>query len=305
VLPVHVFGRPCAVDELTRLCEERGLIMIEDACEAIGAEYRGRKVGTFGKAAVFAFYANKQMTMGEGGIVTTDDPDMAALLRSLRNHGRQETGTRLCHERLGYNYRVDEMSAALGLSQLRRIEALLARRAAAAARYTELLSPLPNVALPGAAPPTMKLSWFVFVVRLGAGIDRDRVIKALHQRRVPSRIYFPAIHLQPFYRERFGFTEGDFPVAERVAASTSPCNGPSISRPGDVAMQSAAEHQLRDVDAIPTCRAEPDRRTPCTRIEAGTPADLRRNAARRDRQRHMLEVAIARTGQCGTDGPRC
>jgi perosamine synthetase len=220
VLPVHVFGHPCAMDELTALCEERGLPLFEDACEAIGAEYRGRKVGTFGKAAVFAFYANKQMTMGEGGVVTTDDPDLAALLRSLRNQGRQESGAWLSHHRLGYNYRLDELSAALGLSQLRRIEALLARRAAAAARYAELLSHLPNVRFLGADPSTVKLSWFVFVIRLGAGIDRDRVIEALDQRQVPSRVYFSPIHLQPFYRERFGYAEGDFPVAERVAAST-------------------------------------------------------------------------------------
>jgi len=127
VLPVHVFGQPCAMTELNGLCRERDLLLIEDACEAVGAEYRGRKVGTFGKAAVFSFYPNKQMTMGEGAVITTDDPDWAALLRSLRNQGRNELSTWLSHERLGYNYRLDELSAALGLSQLRRIETLLAR----------------------------------------------------------------------------------------------------------------------------------------------------------------------------------
>jgi perosamine synthetase len=219
VLPVHVFGHPCAMDELTTLCAERDLILIEDACEAIGAEYRGRKVGTFGKAAVFAFYPNKQMTMGEGGVVTTDDPDFAALLRSLRNHGRVQTGTWLVHDRLGYNYRVNELSAALGLSQLRRIDRLLTWRATAAARYAELISRLPQVGFLRAIPSTVKLSWFVFVIRLAAGIDRNRVIESLALRQVPSRIYFPPIHLQPFYRERFGFAAGAFPVAERVAES--------------------------------------------------------------------------------------
>jgi perosamine synthetase len=220
VLPVHVFGIPCAMDELTALCDQRGLFLFEDACEAIGAEYRGRKIGTFGKAAVFAHYANKQMTTGEGGVVTTDDADLAALLRSLRNQGRQETGTWLSHERLGYNYRLDELSAALGLSQLRRIESLLARRAAAAARYTELLSHIPDVRFLDAVRSTSKMSWFVFVVRLGASIDRARVIEVLAERHVPSRVYFSPIHLQPFYRKRFGYVEGDFPVSERVAAST-------------------------------------------------------------------------------------
>jgi perosamine synthetase len=128
VLPVHVFGQPCAMTELHELCRERDLLLIEDACEAVGAEYRGRKVGTFGKAAVFSFYPNKQMTTGEGAVITTNDPAWATLLRSLRNQGRDELSTWLVHERLGYNYRLDEMSAALGFSQLRRIETLLALR---------------------------------------------------------------------------------------------------------------------------------------------------------------------------------
>ena len=139
ILPVHVFGQPCAMDELTDCSDSHGLVLLEDACEAIGAEYRGRKVGTFGKAAVFGFYPNKQMTMGEGGIITTNDAEWAALFRSLRNQGRSEMGTWLCHERLGFNYRLDEMSAALGFSQLSRIDELLDRRANVAAIYNALL----------------------------------------------------------------------------------------------------------------------------------------------------------------------
>jgi perosamine synthetase len=220
ILPVHVFGQPCAMTELDRICQERDLFLIEDACEAVGAEYRGRKVGTFGKAAVFAFYPNKQMTMGEGAVITTDDPAWADLLRCLRNQGRNEESTWLSHDRLGYNYRLDELSAALGLSQLRRIETLLARRQAVAARYGELLCDIPGISIMRAVPSTSRLSWFVYVVRLHPEIDRNRVIALLEKRQIPSRVYFTPIHLQPFYRKQFGFREGDFPVTERVAAST-------------------------------------------------------------------------------------
>jgi perosamine synthetase len=220
VLPVHVFGQACAMTELDALCRERNLLMIEDACEAVGSEYRGRKVGGFGKAAVFAFYPNKQMTMGEGAVITTDDSDWAGLLRSLRNQGRNEVSTWLYHERLGYNYRLDELSAALGLSQLRRIERLLAQRQAVAARYTELLRDIPGISVLRQVPSTSRLSWFVYVIRLHRDINRDRVIAELESKWIPSRVYFTPIHLQPFYRQSFGFSEGDFPVTERVAAST-------------------------------------------------------------------------------------
>jgi perosamine synthetase len=220
ILPVHVFGQPCAMDELSTVCRSQDLLLIEDACEAVGAEYRGRKVGTFGKAAVFAFYPNKQMTMGEGAVITTDDPDWAALLRSLRNQGRNELSTWLSHDRLGYNYRLDELSAALGLSQLRRIETLLARRQAVAARYRELLCGIPGISVMSEVPSTSRLSWFVFIIRLQPTISRDRLIAHLEKSGIPSRVYFTPIHLQLFYRERFGFREGDFPVTERVAAST-------------------------------------------------------------------------------------
>ena len=130
VLPVHVFGQPCEMTELGELCRARNLLLLEDACEAVGAEYGGRKIGTFGKATVFSFYPNKQITMGEGAVITTNDPEWASLLRSLRNQGRNEMQTWLCHDRLGYNYRLDELSAALGVSQLQRIEARSARAAA-------------------------------------------------------------------------------------------------------------------------------------------------------------------------------
>jgi perosamine synthetase len=145
VLPVHVFGQSCAMDELVRLCSERDLVLIEDACEALGAEYRGRKVGTFGNAAVFGFYPNKQITMGEGGIITTNNADWAARLRSLRNQGRSKMGAELVHEQLGFNYRLNEMSAALGFSQLLRVEKLLEQRNKAAAVYAQLLQGIAGI----------------------------------------------------------------------------------------------------------------------------------------------------------------
>jgi perosamine synthetase len=219
MLPVHVFGQPCAMDELQAVCRERNLALIEDACEAVGAEYKGRKVGTFGKAAVFSFYPNKAMTLGEGAVVVTDDPHWAELMQSLRNQGRSDGGTGYSSDRLGYNYRLDEMSAALGVAQLKRLDRLLAQRQAVATRYSDLLRRVPGVTVKRAVSSTSRMSWFVFVIHLGPHIDRDRVIEQLEARGIPSRVYFTPIHLEPYYRQRFGFKPGDFPVAERVAAS--------------------------------------------------------------------------------------
>jgi perosamine synthetase len=219
MLPVHVFGQPCAMDELQAVCRNRNLVLVEDACEAVGAEYKGRKVGTFGKAAVFSFYPNKAMTLGEGAVVATDDPHWAELMQSLRNQGRSDGGTGYFSDRLGYNYRLDEMSAALGVAQLKRLDRLLAQRQAVATRYGEMLRRVPGVTVKGAVSSTTRMSWFVFVIHLDPHIDRDRVIEQLEARGIPSRVYFTPIHLEPYYRRRFGFKPGDFPVAERVAAS--------------------------------------------------------------------------------------
>lgn len=219
VLPVHVFGQPCAMDELQAVCRDRNLALIEDACEAVGAEYKGRKVGTFGNAAVFSFYPNKAMTLGEGAVVTTDDPRWAELMQSLRNQGRDDRGTGFAHDQLGYNYRLDEMSAALGVAQLGRLDRLLAQRQAVAARYSEMLRRVPSVTVKRSVPSTTRMSWFNFVIHLDPRIDRDRVIEQLEARGIPSRVYFTPIHLEPYYRRSFGFQPGDFPVAERVAAS--------------------------------------------------------------------------------------
>ena len=219
VLPVHVFGQPADMDPILQTAQEYGLALIEDACEAVGAEYKDRRVGTFGDAAVFAFYPNKQMTTGEGGMIVTDRDDWDALFRSLRNQGRDVFDAWLHHSRLGYNYRMDEMSAALGLAQLNRIEELLAKRERVARWYNERLKDIGGVQIPYVAPTTTRMSWFVYVIRLASEIDRNAVMAALRERGIPSRPYFTPIHLQPFYRERFGYQRGDFPVTEALGDS--------------------------------------------------------------------------------------
>jgi len=219
LLPVDVFGQPCRLPELQTIATARGLALIEDSCEALGSRLDGRPLGSFGDASIFAFYPNKQITTGEGGMLVTDDPALAASARSLRNQGRDEDGTWLRHVRLGYNYRIDEISAALGLVQLDRLDELRDGRARVAARYEALLGAEPWLRLPSPAPGA-EVDWFVYVVRVDDSIDRDRLIGQLAERGVPARPYFSPIHLQPLYRERFGFAEGDFPVTERVARST-------------------------------------------------------------------------------------
>jgi perosamine synthetase len=220
ILPVDVFGQPADYDALAEISERFGLIVIEDACEAIGAEYKGRKAGTLGDVAIFAFYPNKQMTTGEGGIIVTDRAEWDRLFRSLRNQGRDDSGTWLNHVRLGYNYRLDEMSAALGASQLARLEGLLQKRERVAQMYNERLCEVEGVTIPHIAPTTTRMSWFVYVVRLAPEIDRNAVMARLQAQGIACRPYFTPIHLQPLYVERFGYGLGDFPVTEAVAQST-------------------------------------------------------------------------------------
>ena len=219
ILPVHVFGQTADMDPILEIAERHGLAVIEDACEAIGATYKGRPAGTIGDAGVFAFYPNKQMTTGEGGMVVTNHHGWDALFRSLRNQGRDVFDGWLAHSRLGYNYRLDELSAALGAVQAQRLDELLEKRARVAAWYEERLASLEGVERPGPAAWTTRMSWFVYVVRLAPRHDRDRLIRELEARGVPARPYFPPIHLQPFYRGRFGLRPGDFPVTEAAGAS--------------------------------------------------------------------------------------
>ena len=216
ILPVHVFGHPADMDPIRDVAARYRLAVIEDACEAVGAAYKGRAVGTLGNAAVFAFYPNKQLTTGEGGMIVTDDPAWDGLFRSLRNQGRDVFDGWLQHSRLGWNYRLDELSAALGAVQVARLEEILARRASVADAYTRRLGRLEHVTPPAIAPWVSRMSWFVYVVRLAPWLDRDAMIRALEERGVPSRAYFPPIHLQPVYRERFGFRPGNFPVSEEM-----------------------------------------------------------------------------------------
>ncbi|MGB9880667.1 MAG: DegT/DnrJ/EryC1/StrS family aminotransferase [Anaerolineae bacterium] len=226
ILPVHAFGQPADMDPILEVAREYNLAVIEDACEALGAEYKGRRIGTqpatcdLRLATVFAFYPNKQMTTGEGGMIVTDNDDWANLFRSLRNQGRDVHDAWLSHTRLGYNYRLDEMSAALGLAQLGRIEELLAKREQVAGWYNQRLKDVEGIQIPYIAPTTTRMSWFVYVIRLAPEIDRNAVMAALEERGIPSRPYFTPIHLQPFYRRLFGYREGDFPITEAVARST-------------------------------------------------------------------------------------
>ncbi|MGD8759285.1 MAG: DegT/DnrJ/EryC1/StrS family aminotransferase, partial [Anaerolineales bacterium] len=182
-------------------------------------EYKGRRAGRLGEVAVFAFYPNKQMTTGEGGMIVTDRDDWATLFRSLRNQGRDSEDGWLSHTRLGYNYRLTELSAALGLAQLGRIDELLAKRERVANWYREQLKGVEGVETPHIADTTSRISWFVYVVRLAPEFERHAVMAALAERGIPSRPYFTPIHLQPFYRERFGYQEGDFPETEAAARS--------------------------------------------------------------------------------------
>jgi dTDP-4-amino-4,6-dideoxygalactose transaminase len=216
ILPVHAFGQPADMDPILDIARRHGLAVIEDACEALGAEYKGRKAGTLGDAAVFAFYPNKQMTTGEGGMVVSDNKEWANLFRSLRNQGRDVFDAWLNHTRLGYNYRLDEMSAALGLAQIARIEEMLARRAQVAQWYNERLADVRWIERPHIAPATTRMSWFVYVIRVRPPLERDEVMRKLGEAGVPCRPYFTPIHLQPFYRQRFGYGRGDFPVTERL-----------------------------------------------------------------------------------------
>jgi perosamine synthetase len=214
ILPVDVFGQPADLDAIRATADRFSLALIEDACEALGAEYKQRPAGSVGDMAVFAFYPNKQITTGEGGMVVTDDGAAASLMKALRNQGRAPGDTWLQHTHLGYNYRLDEMSAALGTIQMTRLEELLFKREQVAAWYDHRLEPMEGVRAPKPQPFTTRMSWFVYVVHFDPEIDRDRLASRLMDRGIPVRPYFLPIHLQPYMAEQFGFQVGDFPVTE-------------------------------------------------------------------------------------------
>jgi perosamine synthetase len=215
LLPVHIFGYPAAIAAFERL----GRPSVEDACEALGAVHAdGTPVGGRGHPAVFGFYANKQLTTGEGGIVTTGSAELKQRIDSERNQGRAPNMDWLDHDRLGFNYRLSDIACALGLGQLERLDEMLAGRARVAECYRAALASVEELALPCPDAGGNRRGWFVFVVQLPRGRDRDGVIRALAERGIPSKPYFPAVHLMSYYRERWGHREGEFPVCEDVAA---------------------------------------------------------------------------------------
>ncbi len=220
VVAVDMFGYPCELDEIRAICERHGLALIEDAAEALGAEYKGRPVGSHGVSGVFGFYPNKQLATGEGGIVFTHSEEEWQLLQSLRNQGRDYRGGAWFHHvRPGFNYRWTDVQAAIGIGQLEKLERLLSLRAEVAERYTRLLEDV------GAEPlcaddAEHARSWFVYIVALPGGADRERVMAELRAQGIGTAEYVPCVHLQPYMRQTYGFAEGTCPVAEDVACRT-------------------------------------------------------------------------------------
>jgi len=219
ILVVHVFGQSCDMDPIMKIAKKFGLAVIEDACESINATYKGRKVGSFGQAAVFAFYPNKQMTTGEGGMIVTDNEEIYNLCKSYANQGRGKDMQWLLHERIGYNYRLSEISSALGIAQLDKLDSLIKRRREIARAYMEELQGTRGIVLPKIREHN-EHTWFIFPIRI-IGLDRNRIIAELGKRGIASKAYFyPCIHLQPFYIEKFGYRGGDFPVSEKISNQT-------------------------------------------------------------------------------------
>jgi perosamine synthetase len=222
IIVVHTFGCPAELSEILEIARRHHLAVIEDACEAVGAEYDGRKVGAFADAGVFAFYPNKQITTGEGGMIVTGNSRVASAARALRNQGRTESEDWFQHSEVGYNYRISEMNCALGISQLKRIEAILAQRENVARRYDDKLRGDENLILPARDLPRRKISWFVYVVRLSASFTkshRDWIAREMNRRGIGCGRYFAPIHLQPAYSSGPA-TRTDLPVTEREASRT-------------------------------------------------------------------------------------
>lgn len=220
ILAVDVFGYLAEWEALRAMARKHSLLLIEDSCEALGSERSGKRAGSFADCAVFGFYPNKQMTTGEGGMLVTDRPDIARVARSLRNQGRDEEDAFLLHHRLGFNYRISDINCALGLSQLARLPAMIARRSQVARWYGEGLVDLAEQLHIPASQEGVSVSWFVYVVRLADRYtprDRDALQRFLSGEGIGCNVYFPCIHLQPFYQEEFGYRTGAFPLAEHVA----------------------------------------------------------------------------------------
>lgn len=265
LLPVHIFGYPADMRRLEDLARTHGLWIVEDACEALGAIHEdGVRVGARGNLAAFGFYPNKQITTGEGGALVCPDAATKARVDSERNQGRAPDMGWLDHARLGFNYRLDELSCALGLAQLERLEELLSARARVAAGYRERLADIDGLELPCPDRGGARRSWFVFCVLLPEGVDRAAAMAALRARGVETKPYLPAIHLFSFYRERFGYRPGQFPVCERVAERSLAL--PFHTQLGDSELDRVSE-ALRSV--LAELRASPSARRPRARSDNG------------------------------------
>lgn len=220
IVVVDVFGQPINMIKVNRIADKYNLKVIEDSCEAIGSEYNGIKAGTLGDCGIFAFYPNKQITTGEGGMIITNNDEVADMCRSLRSQGRAVTGIWLHHERIGYNYRMNELQAALGIVQMERLGEILEKRQNVANMYNERLKEIEGITVPYIHPDTTRMSWFVYVIRLDNDIDRNKVLDYLTNNGIGCKPYFTPIHLQPYMRKMFGFRENDFPITESISNST-------------------------------------------------------------------------------------
>ncbi|MBN1817924.1 MAG: DegT/DnrJ/EryC1/StrS family aminotransferase [Sedimentisphaerales bacterium] len=222
ILPVVIFGNPVGLDTVCEIASDCNLAVIEDSCEGLGSKLNGKMIGTFGTMSVFAFYPNKQMTTGEGGMIVTDDNELADLCLSLRNQGRGRGGGWLAHERLGYNYRLSDINCALGIAQLARLEEFIEKRRQVARRYAERLAGDDRVNVP-TEPAGCRMSWFVFVVRLADRYtmeQRNALLRKMLERGIQVSNYFPPVYLQPFMVEQYGYRPGDFPLTDAVCKST-------------------------------------------------------------------------------------
>jgi perosamine synthetase len=222
ILPVVVFANPAGLDEVCDIAAKHNFPVIEDSCEGLGSKLNGKKVGSFGTMSVFGFYPNKQITTGEGGMIVTDDDELADLCESLRNQGRGRGGGWLGHQRLGYNYRLSDINCAIGVVQLSRINEFIEKRRNVAQTYQQFLADDQRLIVP-TQPPGTEMNWFVFVVRLTENYTiehRNAILKAMLQCRIQVSNYFPPAYLQPFMVEKYGFKQGDFPITDSVCKST-------------------------------------------------------------------------------------
>lgn len=239
ILPVDIFGYPCELDSIREICRRYELELIEDACEAIGAEYRGQPLGSHGHLTVFAFYPNKQITTGEGGAIVTADEEEWRRLKGLSNQGRADSGGWLEHRELGYNYRLSDLAAAIGVGQIEKLDEILLRRQEAASRYSNLLGRVEGLDLPLPDDADHVRSWFVYPVRLADELDREAVVGTMAGEGIATSRYLPSIHLQPYMRERFDFREGMFPVSERASRTL-------LALPFYTAIESATQERVAE-----------------------------------------------------------